>query len=343
MGRIYVGLDVGSTSCHLVAIDRDKTVVADRKFDTGEATLIAAVEALKAHEVHVHLEASELAGWIRRVLKPRVARVVVGHAKSNAWIAKDPLKRDRLDALKLAELLRMNQVHEVYYADEDHRTVFKQIVQHYDDVTDQQRRLKQKIKAALREQGVMARGDDVYTHGGREPLVAQVPSTAARDAIRQLFDLLDVTLKTQADARRLMRREAQKYPEIPRFEEVPGIAMITACRFSAYVVQTPHRFASKRKLWRYCRLGITDRRSDGKPLGRQALDWNGNGRLKDMSRKAFQGAMKSLDDNMFKRTYRDVLRSTHNKDHARLTTQRKILAVLLAMWKGGAEYQDDKG
>jgi transposase len=321
MARIYVGLDVGSTSCHMVAIDKDKAVIADRKFGTGEANLIAAMETLKSHEVHVHLEASELASWIRRVLKPRVARVVVGHAKSSAWIAKDPLKRDRLDALKLAELLRMDQVHEVYYADEDHRTVFKQIVQHYDDVTDQQRRLKQKIKAALREQGVIARGDDVYTSEGREPLVAQVPSTAARDAIGQLFALLDVTVKTQGDARRLMRREAQKYPEIPRFENVPGVAMITACRFSAYV-QTPHRFATKRKLWRYCRLGITDRRSDGKPLGRQALDWNGNGRLKDMSRKAFQGAMKSLDDNMFKRTYRDVLQTTHNKDHARLTTQR---------------------
>jgi transposase len=326
----------------MVAIDQDKTVVADLKFDTGESSLIAAIESLNSRAVHVHLEASELASWIRRVLKPRVARVVVGHAKSSAWIAKDPLKRDRLDALKLAELLRMDQVHEVYYADQDHRTVFKQIVQHYDDVTDQQRRLKQKIKAALREQGVIARGDDVYTSEGREPLVAQVPSTAARDAIRQLFDLLDVTVKTQGDARRLMRREAQKYPEIPLFEEVPGIAMITACRFSAYV-QTPHRFASKRKLWRYCRLGITDRRSDGKPLGRQSLDWNGNGRLKDMSRKAFNGAMRSLGDNAFKRMYRRALENTHNESHARLSTQRKILATLWAMWKGGASYQDEKG
>jgi len=341
MGKVYVGLDVGSSTCHLVAMDKDKSVVADRKFDTGESNLIKAVEELKG-EVHLHLEASELAGWVRRVLKGRVDRIVVGHPKSNAWIAKDPLKRDRLDAYKLADLLRMDQVHEVYYADDDHRTVFKQIVQHYDDVTGQEIRLKFKIKAALREQGVIAKGLDVYTGEGREKFIAAVPSAAAREAVRPLYGLMDVTLKAQKDARTLMRRESLRYPEIARFEEVPGLGLVTSCRFSAYV-QTPHRFSTKRKLWRYCRLGITDRQSDGKPLGRKALDWNGNGRLKDMSRKAFQGAMKARDDNMFKRTYRQVVQTTHNESHARLTTQRKILAVLLAMWKGGTAYEESLG
>jgi len=340
MAKVYVGLDMGSSCFHQVAMDKEKVVVQDRKFDSSEANLIRAFEDIKG-EVHVHLEAAELAAWVRRVLKGRVARIVVGHPKSSAWIAKDPLKRDRLDAYKLADLLRMDQVHEVYYADEDHRTVFKQIVQHYDDVTDQEVRLKQKIKAALREQGVIAKGLDVYTGGGREKYLTEVPSAAAREAIGQLYGLMDVTLKAQKDARNLMRRESQKYPEIARFEGVPGLGVVLSCRFSAYV-QTPHRFSAKRKLWRYCRLGITDRQSDGKPLGRKALDWNGNGRLKDMSRTAFLGAMKTVEENLFQRTYRQTLQRTHNQTHARLTTQRKILAVLLAMWKGGTSYQDNK-
>jgi len=319
-------------------MDREKVVLADRKFDTSEANLIRAFEDIKG-EVHVHLEAGELAAWVRRVLKGRVARIVVGHPKSSAWIAKDPLKRDRLDAFKLADLLRMDQVHEVYYADEDHRTVFKQIVQHYDDVTSQVVRLKNKVKAALREQGVIAKGDDVYTVTGRGKFVAEVPSSAAREAIVQLYDLMDATLRAQKSALRLMKQESEKYPEIARFDDVPGLGVISSCRFSAYV-QTPHRFSAKRKLWRYCRLGITDRRSDGKPLGRQSLDWNGNGRLKEMSRTAFNGALKTTEDNLFKRTYRGALQRTHNETHARLTTQRKILAVLWAMWKRGTCFDD---
>lgn len=341
MRKLFVGLDLGSSSCHLVAIDKDKAIVRDRQFDTGEANLISEFKALKG-EIHVHFEAGELASWVRRVLKGRVKRIVVGHAKSSAWIAKDPLKRDRLDALKLAELLRMDQVHEVYYPDDEHRTLFKQLVQHYEDVTEQAKRLKQKIKAALREQGVIARGEGVYTVHGRNKFLSQVPAGAARESIEQLYELLDASSKTRLDAMRLLRRECRRYPEISRFQGVPGIGLTLACRFSAYV-QTPHRFSSKRKLWRYCRLGITDRRSDGKSLGRQKLDWNGIGGLKDLSRKAYAAAMICKADNAFKRSYRSTLQRTHSTVHARLSTQRKVLTVLWTMWKEGSDYQDEKG
>ncbi|HLB80040.1 MAG TPA: transposase [Dongiaceae bacterium] len=341
MGKVYIGLDVGSSTCHLVAMTADRTVIADRKFNTSEANLIEAIEAIKG-ERHVHLESTELAGWIRGVLKPRVAKVVVGHAKSSAWIAKDPLKHDRLDATKLADLLRMGMVHEVYYSDDEDRAVFKQIVQHYDDMTGQVVRLKNKIKARLRVQGVIVRGEELYERKSRRSVVAQVRSSASREAIGQLGALLDDAIKAQGRALNLMKRQSRAYTEIKRFVEVPGVGIVGACRFSGYL-QTPHRFSNKRKLWRYCRLGITDRSSDGKPLGRQSLDINGNGRLKDVSCRAFLGAMRCRDDNRFKRAYRASLSRTNDKTHARLNVQRTILATLLAMWKGGTPYQDDKG
>ena len=42
-------------------------------------------------------------------------RVVCFHPKDNAWIAKDADKCDRVDAYKLAELLRPNRFKEVHY------------------------------------------------------------------------------------------------------------------------------------------------------------------------------------------------------------------------------------
>jgi transposase len=325
----------------VVGLDPQGVRVTDHGFRTSEENLISAFAAIPG-EVHVHLEASSLAGWARSVLKPRVARVVVGHPQSNAWIGKDPLKNDRVDAFKLAEFLRLGRVHEVYYPDDPQRAVFKQIVQHYDDLTDQQAREQVKIKARLRAHGILTAGTAPFSSKGREACLARVPSEAAREAIRQLYGLLDQMRQAQRQARRLMIREAQRYSEIARFDKVPGVGLIGACRYSAYV-QTPDRFSSKRKLWRYCRLGITDRSSDGKPLGYQAIDRNGNGRLKDFSRKAYQGAMQTRSDNAFKRTYNEALQRKHNETHARLTTQRKIVAVLRAMWKGGADYQDLTG
>jgi transposase len=322
----------------LVAISQEESVLMDRRIRTAESTLVDALEAIKG-EVHVHLESSELAGWVQQILRGRVISVVASHPKSNAWIAKDPLKRDRLDARKLAHLLRMNLVHEVYYPPKADRALFKQVVQHYDDVTQQQVRLKQKIKARLRAQGVITQGKAVYSVQGRQGVLQQVRYPTARAVLKQLYVLLDETLQQQHRALELMRKESQQYPEIQRFQEVPGVGLISACQFSAYV-QTPHRFSNKRKLWRYSQLGITDRSSDGKPLGRKRLDRNGNGRLKKMTRVVFTAAMRTKNDNAFRRTYQATLSRTHESTHARLTVQRKVLSTLRAMWKGETRYCD---
>jgi hypothetical protein len=97
--KIYAGLDVGSSTCHLAAVDPAGLVLRNWQFPTSAAKLVAAIASVPG-EVHVRLEASELAGWIRRILQGRVARVVVSHATTHAGIAKDPRKRDSVDAFK---------------------------------------------------------------------------------------------------------------------------------------------------------------------------------------------------------------------------------------------------
>jgi hypothetical protein len=48
-------------------------------------------------------------------------------------------------------------------------------------------------------------------------------------------------------------------------------------------IEDPSRFNDRSKLWRYCALSITDRTSDGKPLGYQRIDRRGNNELKNLS------------------------------------------------------------
>jgi len=76
MPKTLVGLDGGSSSYHLVALDQEGRMLRNAKFLTSEAKLISAVAGLRG-EVHVHLEASEVAGWVRSVLQGRVERIVV--------------------------------------------------------------------------------------------------------------------------------------------------------------------------------------------------------------------------------------------------------------------------
>lgn len=341
MSKLFIGLDVGSTAFHQVGMQPDGSIKLNRSFAMSEANLIKAFTGL-GYDLHVHIEAGELAPWVRSIIAPMVTRVLISHPPANAWISRDPNKRDQLDATKLADLLRMNRVHEVYYAEQQSRREFKQLVQHFDDLTDQQIRIKYKIKARLRAQGVIVRGLQLFTASGRGEVLNQVTSDQVRETILQLYEVLDQTLASQLAAHKLMLQAAKSFPEVELFKAVPGIGPITACRFSAYI-QTPHRFSTVRKIWRYCRLGVSRRSSDGKLLSHPKLDPSGCGRLKDVTRKAFEAALRRKDDNMFKRAYERSLSSTHNKTHARLSVQRKFVSVLRAMWLHMTPYRDELG
>jgi transposase len=323
-------------------MDGEGIIGRRRRLATSATNLTKAFSDLgeEGDEIHVHLEAGELAAWARQMIAPLATRVVVSHPQANAWIAKDPNKSDKVDAAKLADLLRMNRFREVYYTDDESRREFKQLVQHYDHLTRAEASLKRRIKSRLRMQGIIIKTEEPFTRGGRERVLESLSSPQIRTAITQLYELLDRNCELQREARRLMMRAGERFPEIRLFQSVPGIGPIGAARFSAYV-QTPARFSNRRKLWRYCRLGVSLRSSDGKPLAHPHLDRAGCGVLKDVIRKAFEAAMRSREPNGFQRAYRQTLASTHNKVHARLSVMRKIVSVLRAMWLEMTPYRDE--
>lgn len=153
MKRVYIGFDLGSTQFEISVMDREGKVLHRSTYNTTEINLRSAFSQLRIDykcELHVHFEACELAGWTREVLSPIVTRVVVSNPRDNSWIAKDSNKSDTIDAYKLAELLRINRYKEVYYDNAKSRGIFKQVVQHYEAVTQSQARLKVKIKSRLR-------------------------------------------------------------------------------------------------------------------------------------------------------------------------------------------------
>ena len=135
---------------------------------------------------------------------------------------------------------------------------------------------------------------------------------------------------------------SKTFPEVELLMTVPGVGIINSCRFVAYV-QNPHRFKNVRSLWHYARLGVVQPSSNGRPIGPKHLDPAGCGSLKDVSRKTFEAAMRRADKNMFYRSYETSFELTKNSSHARLSVQRKVLAVMRAVWISGTPYRDDLG
>jgi len=346
MQSVCVGIDVGSSSCKLAVIDKEtRKVLRETMVPTTAPALREQMQGLRGYEVHVHLEAGELAEWVRFVCKPLAAGVVVSHPTLNAYIAKDYRKNDKVDALKLAELLALKKYTPVYYTDDPRRAEFKRVMQLYLRVVKALSQRKTAIKIALRRVGIIEKGQTVYSPEGRAAAFKRLTESpmagdVTRVAIESLYSLMDITQQQQRQMLRSFKPLTAHFPEIARFEEVPGVGYALACRFSAYVVD-PARFSNKRKLWQYSGLGVSSRSSDDKALSREALDPACVHALKAMSRTAVLAAVRCKEENVIKRTVQAILRRGGSAVSARLTAQRKLVAILRAIWIGGTNYRND--
>ena len=333
----FLAMDVHARNCVLGHMSPDGTFIGNKSFPTSEKNIVRALKEIPAKEKYLAVEESNLAYWVAQVAKPHVTEVISSDPKENALIYKSPNKRDKVDTRKLCRLLRLGELKRVYQPENDARAIFKASVQHYIDLRNQQAGLKNKIKAIYRHWGVIEiNGQAVFGPTNREVYLNKVTHPHVRDQLQRLYTLMDQAESLQEQALKAVKQLGRKYPEIKRFKEIPGIGDVIAHTFDAFI-QTPERFTNKRPLWRYCRLGVVDCTSDGKPLGYKRLDPSGISELKSLSYRAWLCAMKG--DNEVKRFFSNSLRRTSSRVHARLNTQRKIIAVMYGMWKRGESYK----
>jgi len=336
MKEVYAGMDIGSKECAVVAIESGGSQIDSVVFKTSERNMVAFFS--RHPNSKVLIEECEMAAWVRATIKPHVASVIVCDPKRNAWVAKGTNKNDRVDAAKLAELNRLGSFSEVWHPDDEDVAGFKVLVKHYDDTSKRLAEVKCQIKARLRKQGVVTRGEAVYGPR-RDEALSRVDNTFARIAIEQDYELLDYLEGAKKAARSSVVAASGRFPVIALLKEIPGVGPILAARFVAYVAD-PHRF-NKRTLASYSCLAVVKRSSDGSPLGREHLSRAGNSALKDLSRTAFERAMATRSPNGIKEFYAGSLTRTGDKTKARLNTQRKILALMLAIWRDKTEDRDE--
>lgn len=217
--------------------------------------------------------------------------------------------------------------------DDRQRQIHRELVYELLNWRDAQRELKALLKARYRQWGVLrVEGTGVFSRTLRERYLTQLPGEEERRMLRRLYLQHDHALEQWKDTLREVRRVGRQFWEVSEFKKVPGIGIVGAHVFSA-IIEDPSRFATRQKLIKYARLAITDRSSDGKPLGYQRLERRGHRELKTLSYHAWRTSCRSTTaDNAAQRYYRASLARTHDVRHARLNTQRKILETLWRMW-----------
>lgn len=336
----WLGLDAHSKNCVLGQLDDQGRERHWWRFPTQPQQLIAHLQAIPAADKRLMLEESNLARWLGQLLQPHVQQLVVCDARRNRLISHDPHKHDRRDAFALARLLRLNEFKAVWQPVEARRVLFKRLAQSYENAVARQTRLKLQIKSLFQHWGRFPTGSTVFAKTGRVAWLKQLPYDALRSQTLLLYELLDQALASQSQFRRLLAQAGRQFPEVQRLRTVPGVGLVGAHLFVAYV-QDPARFRKFSQLTRYCRLGIRDRSSADKPLGYQQLDRQGIGTLKAISYRAFLQAAKRRSGPVWE-FHQFSLRHTGSGTHARLNTQRKILLALWTLWLTGGEFEPEK-
>lgn len=341
MRTVYLAIDAHARHSMLGCMNARGEFQRSWAFKTCEGELVRHVKGIEAGKKILAIEEGPLAFWIAQTLRPYVTELIIADPRESPLISRNAMKGDKVDVRQLCRLLRLGELKKVYHPQDDERAVFKAAVQQYISFRDQESTVKRQLKAKYRSWGVVdVEGTCVYNPEKRQEYLVQVKVSAVRNQLNRMYVMLDMALRMQQLAFEEARRLGRKYPEIREFKKIPGVGPIGSLIFDAYI-QTPDRFTRKSALHRYCQLAVTDRTSDGKPLGFKRLDKAGNSELKAMSYRSFNAAMRIKRPNEVRSFFEESLRHTRSHVHARLNTQRKILSVMHGLWRKGECYRPE--
>ena len=248
----YIGLDVHQATVVVAVRDSTGKLVMESILETEAATLLQFFAGLRG-TLAVTFEEGTWAAWLYDLLKPHVDRLVVCNPRKNALL-KDGNKSDRIDARKLAELLRGNQLKPVYHGETGVR-MLRELSRSYLTIVKDLSRVMNRLKAVYRSWAIPCAGRDVYYTRNRAQWLAKIPEAGVRRRAERLYEQLDMLRHLRQQARRELLAESRKHAITAKLRQIPYLGPIRSA-LAVALIQTPHRFRTKRQLWAYSGLAL---------------------------------------------------------------------------------------
>jgi transposase len=337
----YIGADVHSNSTEL-AIESRRKIVATYSVPTTIPAISNVLDSLQGKK-HLTFEEGPMAGWLYRNLNKKVDELLVCDPRRNKLISSDGDSDDKIDAAKLASLLRGGYLRAVYQTDNDQRAELKHWVNLYHDrVRDAVRNIN-KIRARCRMFGLTISGSALRDPAHRLKWLLQINHPVLAKQLKMLWIGYDATAKQARIAKRQLGLLGKNHDIIKLWDQLPGIGLIRATTLFAYL-DTPWRFKKKNKLWKYCGVGLqrsasgTDKKGRPKPA-RLQLPWAVNRTLKNAVLGAAISAI-NKNDNVFRDDYERMVQNGMITSNARHAVARKMLTVMWGMWKTTSQFNE---
>ena len=324
----YIGMDAHSSTCSFCVMDEKGRELDNATLETNGRLIINYLKSFGGKK-KLTFEECELSNWLFEITCPCVDEVIVCNPIYNVEYKRK--KTDKLDAKKLAKLLRGNFLTPVYHQVSD-RSDLKSLMSGYQDLVEDSVRLKNRYKSLFRKNGRKITGTKLYSD---ESFLEGITSQDFKFVGSHVYHLLQEMENIRLKYGSKIRSRCRKFPEIKNLKSIPGIGDVWAAQIVAQVID-PRRFENKYKYWSYCALVRHKRESGGKSYG-SVKGW-GNMALKNVYKMAGHAALRG---NSGVRKYYDKLLSNGVSDkNAYNAVCRKIAAISLAVWRKKEKYDD---
>src|SRR6202049_4623778 len=155
----YIGMDVHKESISIAVMNGAGKIVMESLIETKASMILQFIDGLRGG-LQVTFEEGTSAAWLYDLLKPHVTKLVVCDPRKNASM-REGNQNDKIDARRLAELLRLNHLSAVYHGEHGLRSL-TELVRSYLTITKDLGRVMSLLQAIYRSWGIPCTGKQVY-------------------------------------------------------------------------------------------------------------------------------------------------------------------------------------
>jgi transposase len=262
----YCGIDLHAKAMYVCILDQNGTKLVHKNLPTTPDAFLR-VSAPYREDLVVGVECMFTWYWLADLCQKEGMAFVLGHALSMKAIHGGKAKNDKIDAHKIAVLLRGGMMPQAYVYPSEMRAT-RDVLRRRCPLARKRAELLAHIHNTNSQYNLPEIGKRLANKSNREDVAAHFPDPSVHKAIESevsLIDHYDQLLK-EVEGSLTRSAKADDVQTFARLQSVPGIGQLLALVL-LYEIHDIQRFPRVQDFVSYCRLVKCAKESNGKRLG----------------------------------------------------------------------------
>jgi transposase len=334
---LTVGLDLGDRFSRLLILDGDGQVTEEGRVATREAALRQRFAGCPP--MRIALETGTHSPWVSRVLKECGHEVIVANSRKLRLIYENPSKDDRVDALYLARVAR---VEPALLAPVEHRGEATQkdltLLRSRDVLVGSRTQLINHVRGIVKSMG--SRLPACSSRAFSKKASEKMPESLRSGLLPVLEEIASLSDRIKKIEKQLEALGDTAYPQTKLLRQVTGVGLITSLGF-VLTLESPERFQKSRTVAAFLGL-VPGRKQSGGSDPERRITKQGDGFLRQLLVNAAHYILGPFGEDCDLRRFGSRIASRGGKvakKKAIVAVARKLAVLLHLLWRSAEVYE----